>query len=63
MIVGLLRRQKAVLLAGGILTVYLLTLFLGPCALIRYSYYLMLALPVLLGASTAQLVPMEEKHE
>lgn len=44
------RRSKPALLAGGVLAAYLLTLFLGPCALIRYSYYLMLALPVMLGA-------------
>lgn len=43
------RRNKAVLLASGVLVCYLLTLFLGPCALIRYSYYLMLTTPVLLG--------------
>lgn len=44
------RRNKAVLMACGVMASYLLTLFLGPCALIRYSYYLMLALPVMLGA-------------
>ena len=40
---------------------YLLTLFLGPCALIRYSYYLMLVLPVLLGALTCG--KEKENHE
>lgn len=44
------KRSRAILLTGGILACYLLTLLLGPCALIRYSYYLMLILPVLLGA-------------
>ena len=53
MIRSLLCRQKGILFASGILASYLLTLLLGPCVLIRYSYYLMLALPVLLGASYA----------
>jgi hypothetical protein len=44
------RRIKSVLLAGGVMAVYLLTLFLGPCALIRYSYYLMLTVPVLMSS-------------
>jgi hypothetical protein len=44
------RRNKAVLMACTVMASYLLTLFLGPCALIRYSYYLMLALPVMFGA-------------
>ncbi len=43
------KRSKAALLSGGVLASYLLTLLLGPCALIRYSYYLMLSLPVLMG--------------
>ena len=44
------RRNKAVLFVCSVLATYLLTLLLGPCALIRYSYYLMLTLPVLLAA-------------
>lgn len=48
------RRSKAALLAFGVLAAYLLTLLVGPCALIRYSYYLMLALPVLLCMMAAK---------
>lgn len=43
------KRSKAVLLAGGICAAYQLTLLLGPCALIRYQYALMLCAPVLLA--------------
>lgn len=40
------RKNRAVLGMGALLAVYLLTLFLGPCALVRYCYYLMSATPV-----------------
>lgn len=56
------RRIKSVLLAGGVMAVYLLTLFLGPCALIRYSYYLMLAVPVMFGALFSMNLYKEEYH-
>jgi len=49
------RRSKALLLTGGIVASYLLTLFLGPCALIRYSYCIMLSAPVLLSAVFASV--------
>lgn len=42
-------RKRAALMAGCALAVYLFTLFLGPCALVRYCYYLMIAVPWLLG--------------
>lgn len=43
------RRRRPALFAAGILFSYLLTLFLGPCALIRYQYNLMLSAPVLVA--------------
>lgn len=43
------RRDRQALFAGFGLACYLLSLLMGPCALIRYQYYLMLAAPVLLG--------------
>ena len=43
------RRRYETLPALGLLAAYLLTLLLGPCALIRYSYYLMLSVPVLMA--------------
>lgn len=43
------KRSKAVLLSGALSASYLLTLFLGPCTLIRYQYPLMLCVPMLLG--------------
>lgn len=43
------RRQKGALIACSVMLGYLLTLFLGPCVIIRYQYYLMLAAPVILG--------------
>ena len=42
------RRRGAPLMACAILLGYLLTLLLGPCAIIRYQYDLMLAGPVIL---------------
>ena len=61
MVCALCWRRKEVLLPAGVMASYLLTLFLGPCALIRYSYYLMLVLPVLLGALTCG--KEKENHE
>ena len=43
------RRRWAVLGSGTLMLMYLLTLFLGPCTLVRYCYYLMTAAPVLLA--------------
>jgi len=43
------RRRRAALAAGCMLLMYLLTLFLGPCALVRYCYYLMIGAPFLMG--------------
>lgn len=43
------RRDRQALFAGSALACYLLSLLMGPCALIRYQYYLMLAAPTLLG--------------
>lgn len=57
------RKNKAALLAAGVLASYLLTLLLGPCALIRYSYYLMLALPVLVGWLFIPATAKEEEHD
>ena len=48
------KRHKAVLLAGGLCLAYLLTLLLGPCAIIRYQYSLMLCAPVLLACLRSQ---------
>ena len=45
---GIYRRNKPLLLTGGLALCYLLTLLLGPVALIRYQYNLMLIAPVLL---------------
>lgn len=56
------RRHKSALLTGGVLALYLLTLFLGPCALIRYSYYLMMAMPVLLCAHAANSAKEENGY-
>lgn len=44
-----LRRHGAALTALGLCASYLLTLLLGPCAIIRYQYSLMLCAPVLTG--------------
>ena len=41
------RRKRGVMMAGWLMLMYLLTLFLGPCALLRYAYYLMIGAPVL----------------
>ena len=49
------RRDREALFAGFGLACYLLSLLMGPCALIRYQYYLMLAAPVLLGYLSAGL--------
>lgn len=54
MVCAMCWRRKEILLPAGVMASYLLTLFLGPCALIRYSYYLMLVLPVLLGVLTVR---------
>ena len=43
------QKKYETLPALGLLAAYLATLLLGPCALIRYSYYLMLAVPVLIA--------------
>ena len=43
------RRRWAVLGSGTLMLMYLLTLFLGPCTLVRYCYYLMAAAPVLVA--------------
>lgn len=43
------RRHRAALFGGCVLASYLLTLLMGPCAIIRYQYDLMLAAPVLLA--------------
>ena len=47
-------RNRSALFAGCMLLSYLFTLLMGPCAIIRYQYYLMLAAPVLLGLLCAQ---------
>lgn len=47
-------RNRSALFAGCMLLSYLFTLLMGPCAIIRYQYYLMLAAPVLLGFLCAQ---------
>ena len=44
------QRRREVLLPACVLLAYLLTLLIGPCALIRYQYDLMLSAPILLGA-------------
>jgi len=46
-------RQRAALLALSIAGAYLATLVLGPCALIRYCFYLMSIAPVMLALLTA----------
>jgi len=56
------RRNKAALVAFGVLASYLLTLLVGPCALIRYSYYLMIAMPVLLCALAAHSAKEENGY-
>lgn len=43
-------RRRAETMAWALPGIYLCTLLLGPCALIRYCYCVMLAAPVLLGA-------------
>lgn len=43
------RRRREVLLPACVLMGYLLTLLIGPCAIIRYQYDLMLSAPILLG--------------
>lgn len=48
------RRNSRMLLPALGLLCYLLTLLMGPCAIIRYQYYLMLAAPVLVGALSAK---------
>ena len=45
------RRRREILLPACVLLAYLLTLLIGPCALIRYQYDLMLSAPILLGFS------------
>ena len=57
-----LRKNKGMLITLGVLASYLLTLLAGPCALIRYSYYLMLAMPVLLCAMAARSAKEEQIH-
>lgn len=47
------RRNGAALTALGLCAAYFLTLLLGPCALIRYQYSLMLCAPVLTGVLCA----------
>ena len=47
-------RRYALLLALLLSACYLFTLLLGPCAIVRYSYYLMLTAPVLLGGLCCQ---------
>lgn len=44
------RRKWAVLGTSTLMLMYLLTLFLGPCTLVRYCYYLMPSAPVLIAA-------------
>jgi len=51
-------RRRALMPALLVSGAYLLTLFMGPCAIIRYCYYLMLCAPVLLAA----LCSGEEKN-
>lgn len=55
-------RKRCVLFAGCMLLSYLSTLLMGPCAIIRYQYYLMLAAPVLLGllCTQARHVPVSQ---
>ncbi len=48
LVIGIYKRDRAALLGGCMLLSYLLTLLLGPCAIIRYQYDLMLAAPVLM---------------
>lgn len=55
------RRQTSSLISLGIMAGYLLTLFLGPCAIIRYQYYLMLAAPVIMGVLCVQTHGTEAK--
>ena len=47
------KRNGAALTALGLCAAYFLTLLLGPCALIRYQYSLMLCAPVLTGVLCA----------
>ncbi len=58
--VSLHRRDRAAGAAGCMLGAYLLTLFLGPCVLVRYVYFLMAALPVLFGMLFAPAAPAAE---
>lgn len=48
------RRKWAVLATGMLMLMYLLTLFLGPCTLVRYCYYLMVAAPILVAMLLAK---------
>lgn len=48
------RKNGAALAALGLCAAYFLTLLLGPCALIRYQYSLMLCAPVLTGVLCGQ---------
>ena len=43
------RKRREVLVPGLLMLSYLFTLFLGPCALVRYIYYLMSTAPLMVA--------------
>ena len=48
------RKNTPALMPMLLLAAYLATLFLGPCALIRYCYYLMIGAPLAVGTLCAK---------
>lgn len=53
-VLAIINRRKDILLPCLMLLLYLGTLLLGPCALIRYHYCIMITVPMLLGLLAAE---------
>ena len=49
LLLGIYKRKKEIIITGSFMMLYMLTCFLGPCALVRYMYVIIVSTPIMIS--------------